>query len=130
MIFRKKQNLLWGKGLRELPSALAQILLRIISPWWLFEQEVSPKARSAAMRTQGIKVLDPVMELCQIEWLVLPVEKCRDADAEQKVIHSYFRRPHEPWGPERAFVLPVRVRRSRRRVLFRQESGLEGYEKG
>jgi hypothetical protein len=81
------------------------------------------------MRTQGIKLLDPVMELVQIEWLLLPIEDCRNAEAEQKVISCYFRKPHEPWGPDRAFVLPVRVRRSRRRVLFCQESGLDGWER-
>lgn len=69
---------------------------------------------------------DPVMELVQIEWLVLPIEDCPDAKAEQKVITCYFRKPHEPWEPDRAFVLPVRVRRSRSRVLFSQKLGLDG----
>jgi hypothetical protein len=77
------------------------------------------------MRTQGVKLPDPVLELVQIEWLVLPVEECRSEETEQKIIACHFRKPHEPWGPGRAFVLPVRIRRSRRRVLFCQESGLD-----
>ncbi len=44
--------------------------------------------------------------------------------AEKHVAGRYFRKPHEPWGPSLAFVLPVRVRRGRGRVLFCQESGL------
>jgi hypothetical protein len=78
------------------------------------------------MRTQGVKLPDPVMELVQIEWLVLPVEDCRNAETERMIVTSHFRKPHEPWEPDRAFVLPVRIRRSRSRVLFCQESGLDG----
>ena len=44
---------------------------------------------------------------------------------EGRVISSHFRKPHEPWGHSGAFVLPVRIRRSRWRVLFWQESGLD-----
>jgi hypothetical protein len=77
------------------------------------------------MKTRGVKLLDPVLETSQIDWLVLPVEECRDPDDEGRVISSHFRKPHEPWGHSGAFVLPVRVRRSRWRVLFWQESGLD-----
>ena len=77
------------------------------------------------MRTRGVKLLDPVVESVQIDWLVVPVEECRDAEDESRLISSHFRKPHEPWGHSRAFVMPVRIRRSRWRVLFYQESGLE-----
>jgi len=78
------------------------------------------------MRTRGVKVIDPVLQTAQVEWLVVPASQCQDETAEHHLVHTYFRRPHEPWGRERAFVLPVRVRRSRRRVLFCQESGVVG----
>jgi hypothetical protein len=74
--------------------------------------------------TRGIKVLDPMDEAVQIDWLVVPTAECRDADAERRLVCTYFRKPHEPWGSQHAFVMPVRVRRSRRRILFQQESGL------
>ncbi len=77
------------------------------------------------MRTSGVKVLDPVLDTVQIDWLVVPVQECRDSRDEWRLISSHFRKPHEPWGPSRAFVLPVHVRRSSRRVLFSQQSGLE-----
>ena len=77
------------------------------------------------MRTRGVKRLDPVLENAQIDWLVISADECRDAEDEGQVITRHFRKPHEPWWPTRAFVLPVNVRRSRRRVLFLQRSGLE-----
>ena len=77
------------------------------------------------MKTRGVKLLDPVLETSQIDWLVLPVEECRQEEDEVRVISSQFRKPHEPWGHSGAFVLPVRIRRSRWRVLFWQESGLD-----
>jgi hypothetical protein len=77
------------------------------------------------MKTRGVKLLDPVLESSQIDWLVLPVDECRGEEDEEQVISSHFRRPHEPWGHSGAFVQPVRVRRSRFRVLFWQESGLD-----
>jgi hypothetical protein len=76
------------------------------------------------MRTRGVKLLDPVVETVQIDWLVVPVKECSNEEDEGRLICSHFRRPHEPWGHSGAFVLPVLVRRSRRRVLFCQESGL------
>ena len=77
------------------------------------------------MRTRRVKLLDPVVETAQIDWLVMPAEECPSEEDEGRVISSHFRKPHEPWGHSGAFVLPVRVRRSRWRVLFYQESGLE-----
>jgi hypothetical protein len=76
------------------------------------------------MRTSGVKLLDPVLEQVQVEWLIVPAEDCRSQQDEELVIRSHFRRPHEPWGGNGAFVMPVRVRRSRRRVLFSQQLGL------
>jgi hypothetical protein len=76
------------------------------------------------MRMQGVKLLDPLAWTCQVEWLVVPAQDCPDPAAESRIIVSHFRKAHEPWSPVRAFVRPVQVRRSRRRVLFRQESGL------
>jgi hypothetical protein len=75
------------------------------------------------MRTHGVKQLDPVHQTRQLDWLVLPARQCPDPAAEQRIVAVHFRVPHEPWGPELAFVLPVTVRRSRRRVLFVQHSG-------
>ena len=77
------------------------------------------------MRTSGVKVLDPVLDTVQIDWLIVPARECREAQDERRLICRHFRKPHEPWGPSRAFVLPVRIRRSSRRVLFSQQSGLE-----
>ena len=77
------------------------------------------------MRTSGVKLLDPVLENAQIDWMLVSAHECLDAQDEVRLISNYFRRPHEPWGASRAFVLPVRIRRSRRRVLFWQQSGLE-----
>jgi len=76
------------------------------------------------MKTQGVKVLDPVLETNQLQWLVVPARECPDNESERRVIARYFRVPHEPWGPEKAFVGPVEIRRSRHRVLFCQELGI------
>lgn len=76
------------------------------------------------MRTHGVKSLDPLLGTSQLEWLVVPSQYCPDQTAEDRIIRAYFRKAHEPWAPVRAFVSPVSVRRSRRRVLFCQESGL------
>jgi hypothetical protein len=77
------------------------------------------------MKTRGVKLLDLVAETVQIDWLVVPVEECRGEEDEGRFISRHFRKPHEPWGHNGAFVLPVRVRRTRWRVLFWQESGLD-----
>jgi len=76
------------------------------------------------MKNRGFIVFDPVLETSQLDWLVVPIRECPDAAAERRVVSQHFRVPHGPWGPDRAFVQPVIVRRSRRRVLFRQRSGL------
>ena len=77
------------------------------------------------MRTSGVKLFDPVLETMQINWLVVPADECRNAQDERLLISSHFRKPHEPWCPSQAFVMPVRIRRSRSRVLFLQQSGLK-----
>jgi hypothetical protein len=78
-----------------------------------------------SIRTRGVKLLDPVLDTLQIDWLLLPAHQCPGPEDEWEVISSHFRKPHEAWGPSRAFVMPVDIRRSRRRVLFSQRSGLE-----
>jgi len=77
------------------------------------------------MRTRGVKLLDPTLETIQIDWLIVPILECRSVEDESRLISRHFRKPHEPWTPTRAFVMPVCIRRSRRRVLFLQQSGLE-----
>jgi hypothetical protein len=77
------------------------------------------------MRTCGIKLLDSVLGTAQIDWLIVPAKDCRDLVAENKLVRQHFRNPHEPWGHRGAFVMPVCIRRSRRRVLFIQQSGIE-----
>lgn len=77
------------------------------------------------MKTRGVKLLDPMLESTQIDWLVVPAKECCSDQEECRLISTHFRKPHEPWGNSRAFVQPVRIRRSRYRVLFCQESGLE-----
>lgn len=76
------------------------------------------------MRTRGVRKLDLVSESMQLDWLVLPVSQCPDEETERQIMAAHFRVPHEPWVPNRAFVAPVAVHRSRRRVLFVQQSGL------
>ena len=76
------------------------------------------------MKTRGVKVLDPVLDTRQLDWLVVSIRECPDETAERHLILTHFRVPHEPWGSDRAFVRPVQIRRSRFRVLFRQESGV------
>ena len=77
------------------------------------------------MTKRGVKLLDPALETVQIDWLIVPAQECPSTEEEQQFISCHFRTPHEPWGHSRAFVMPVRVHRSRRRVLFVQQSGLE-----
>lgn len=77
------------------------------------------------MKMHGVKQLDPVDRTRQLDWLLLPARQCPDESAERRVATVHFRVPHEPWGPQEAFVQPVAVRRSRRRVLFLQQSGME-----
>ena len=77
------------------------------------------------MKTQGFKVVDPILETELLEWLVVPVRECPDEATEQRIAATHFKVPHHPWGMLRAFVRPVQVRRSRRRVLFYQQSGID-----
>ena len=76
------------------------------------------------MKTQGVRVFDVVLQTSQLDWLVIAARECPDRAAERRVTNRHFRVPHEAWGTVRAFVQPVTIRRSRRRVLFRQKSGL------
>ena len=77
------------------------------------------------MKTQGFKVVDPILETVMLEWLVVSVRECPDEATEKRIAAKHFRVPHHPWGMLRAFVRPVHVRRSRRRVLFCQQSGID-----
>jgi hypothetical protein len=77
------------------------------------------------MRTRGVRLLDPVFADVQVDWLMVSVDECRDDHDERQLISKHFRKPHESWCPTHAYVSPVDVRRSRRRILFVQWSGLE-----
>lgn len=76
------------------------------------------------MLTRGVRVLDSVLDTRQLDWLIVRAHECPDEEAEQHYTSAFFRVPHRPWGASRAFVHPVVVRRSHRRVFFLQESGL------
>ncbi len=80
------------------------------------------------MKKRGVRITDPLLETSQVDWLIVPIAECPDPSAESRLVRTFFRRVHEPWGPGLAFVLPVKVQRSRRRVLFRQESGLLAWQ--
>jgi len=77
-----------------------------------------------AMRRAGVQVLDPVLDHCQVEWLLVSADECPDQETEAWIIRTHFRIPQTPWGQHKAYVKPVEVRRSRRWVLFRQVSGI------
>lgn len=77
------------------------------------------------MKTHGSKVIDPVLETRLLEWLVVPADECPDAASEYEIARRHFRLPHPSSGSLRGFVRPVEVRRSRRRVLFCQELGID-----
>ena len=77
------------------------------------------------MKTQGTKVIDRTLETELLEWLVVSASECPDEASEQRIIARFFRRPHATGGAMRAFVRPVQVRRSRRRVLFCQQLGID-----
>lgn len=74
------------------------------------------------MRKSGVRLLD---EVRQIDWLIVSAEQCRDEASQQRLIARHFRIPHGPSGNDLTFVRNVSIRRSRRRILFRQESGVE-----
>jgi len=76
------------------------------------------------MMTRGVKVHDPISDINQVDWLCISVGECPDEETERFLTATHFRVPHEPWGHAGAFVEPVVVRRTRRRILFRQKSGL------
>jgi hypothetical protein len=73
------------------------------------------------MRKSGVKHYD---EMRQIDWLVVPIEQCQDQSAQDRLIARHFRIPHPPAGNDLTFVQEVVINRSRRRILFRQESGV------
>jgi hypothetical protein len=77
------------------------------------------------MKTHGSKIIDPISETRVLDWLLVPAGECPDAVSETKIATRYFRTPHPSSGLLRAFVRPVEVRRSRRRVLFCQELGID-----
>lgn len=77
------------------------------------------------MKKRGVKLIDPVSDTLQVDWLVVPAEHCPDENSVARLVHHHFRQPHEPWGANRAYVREVVVRRTRRRVLLLQYSGLE-----
>jgi hypothetical protein len=72
------------------------------------------------MRKSGVKMCDDIR---QIDWLIVSAEQCPDETAQQQLVARHFRIPHDPYGNDLTFVQPVHVHRSRRRILFRQESG-------
>jgi len=76
------------------------------------------------MITRGVKLLDPVAEINQVDWLFISRDQCPSEEAERQLMVRHFRIPHQPWGAGQAFVGNVVIRRSRRRVLFSQESGV------
>ncbi len=75
------------------------------------------------MRYRGMRVLDTT-ETQQLVWLLLQSGECPDASAERRVEESHFLVPHESWNSPPAFVDPVHVRRTRRRILFVQCAGV------
>jgi len=76
------------------------------------------------MISRGIKMLDRMTETCQLLWLLVPARKCPDESAERRLIRMYFPTPHGIWNSPRAFVEAVVIRRTRRRILFCQRSGV------
>jgi len=77
------------------------------------------------MKIRGVKRVDGKSQSLQIDWMLVSMEECDGPEIEQELIATYFRVAHEPWHPTGAYVEPVAVRRGKRRVLFRQHSGVE-----
>ncbi len=73
------------------------------------------------MRKSGVKCLDDIR---QIDWLIVATGQCTNQSAQQRLIARHFRIPHGPSGNDLTFVQEVKIRRSSRRILFRQESGV------
>ncbi len=77
------------------------------------------------MRNQGTRILDRAGETRRMQWLMVFAHECRDRAAEERLIGSHFLRPHTRWSWPPAFVDPVVVQRTRRRVFMSQISGVE-----
>jgi hypothetical protein len=75
------------------------------------------------MRDRGIRILDHA-ETRQVRWLLVSVEDCRDETAERQIVRSCFPLAHAAWSWPPAFVGPVVICRTRRRVLFHQQAGI------
>ena len=73
------------------------------------------------MRKSGVKRLDDIR---QIDWLIVQADQCSNPSAQEGLIACHFRIPHDPSGNDLTFVQEVSIRRSSRRILFRQESGV------
>jgi hypothetical protein len=76
------------------------------------------------MTYQGTRLLD-VTETHQMRWMMLPVRDCPNQQAEQRVAQQHFLVPHTIWSWPRAFVQPVTIRRTHRRVLLLQQFGVD-----
>ncbi len=77
------------------------------------------------MKKHGIKQLDPIFDAAQLDWLIVSTKECPTLEEEQTYANTYFRPTHDPSGNDKSYVRPVYVRRSRRRILFYQQSGVE-----
>ena len=75
------------------------------------------------MRYQGIRVLDKA-ETQQLVWLLFSAVDCPDSSSERHVEDAYFLVPHALWTWPPAFADQVSIRRTRRRILFRQRAGI------
>lgn len=76
------------------------------------------------MKKHGVKILDPSAETLQVDWLLVSADECPDDQTLATLVRRHFRKAHEPWGSNRAYVHEVVVRRTRRRILLLQYSGL------
>ena len=76
------------------------------------------------MSDRGIRWID-IAETRQVLWLLVPVEDCPDQSSEERLTRSHFLVPHTTWSWPKAFVEPVSIVRTCRRVLFRQQLGIE-----
>jgi hypothetical protein len=76
------------------------------------------------MWDHGIRVLDQFTETRQVQWLVVRASECIDHRAEERLARRHFPVPHAIWTWPPAFVEPVVIRRTRRRVLLCQRSGV------
>lgn len=74
--------------------------------------------------SRGVKFIDQICHEDQLDWLMLEVRECPDLETEAVVISRHFRVPHPPAENDPSFVEPVTIRRTSRRVLFRQRSGI------